>query len=168
MALKDLMGRAPGPAQARTPAPAPEPVRFEPQPQPAAAAPRPAPSAPVQVAHLGASCVLMGELRSTESLRIDGKVKGQVFCDQILTIGESGTVHAAIEGDTVVIAGEVKGDITARHKITLERTARVTGDLSTPGIVIQEGAMLEGRIAISGDPQSEKQAAPAPRTASAS
>ena len=168
MALKDLMGRAPGPAQARTPAPAPEPVRSEPQPQPIAAAPRPAPSAPVQVAHLGASCVLTGELRSTESLRIDGKVKGQVFCDQILTIGESGTVHAAIEGDTVVIAGEVKGDITARHKITLERTARVTGDLSTPGIVIQEGAVLEGRIAISGDPQSEKQAAAAPRTASAS
>jgi cytoskeletal protein CcmA (bactofilin family) len=166
MALKDLMGRTPAPAPTRAPATAAEPVRIEPQPQPIAVA-RPAPSAPVQVAHLGASCVLTGELRSTESLRIDGKVKGQVFCDQVLTIGESGVVHAAIEGDTVVIAGEVKGDVSARHKITLERTARVTGDLSTPGIVIQEGATLEGRIAISGDPAERKQATPVPRAANA-
>ena len=162
MALKDLMGR--------TPAPAPAPARFEPQPpppQPVAAAPRPAPPAPVQVAHLGASCVLVGELRSTDSLRIDGKVKGQVFCDQTLTIGESGAVHAAIEGDTVVIAGEVQGNITARHKITLERSARVRGDLCTPGIAIQEGATLEGRITIGGNeperPKASKETSPPAR-----
>jgi cytoskeletal protein CcmA (bactofilin family) len=159
MALKDLM--------ARTPAPEPARVEPQPQPQPQPVAARPAPPAPVQVAHLGASCVLAGELRSTESLRIDGKVKGQIFCDQILTIGESGTVHAAIEGDTVVIAGEVQGDITARHKITLERTARVRGDLCTPGIVIQEGAMLEGRIMIGGNeperPKASKEVAQAAR-----
>jgi cytoskeletal protein CcmA (bactofilin family) len=160
MALKDLMGRTPEPARPQPP--------LQPQTQaPPVAAPRPAPAPPVQVAHLGASCVLTGELRSTDSLRIDGKVKGQVFCDQTLTIGESGVVHAAIDGDTIVIAGEVKGDITARHKITLERTARVTGDLSTPGIVIQEGATLEGRIAINGGPQ-EKQASPPARAANAS
>ena len=152
MALKDLMARAP----------APEPVRSEPQP---VAVPRPAPSSPVQTTHLGAASAISGQLRCMESLRIDGKLKGEIFCDQTLTVGESASIQAAIEGDTVIIAGEVQGDITAHRKITLERTARVTGDLCTPGIVIQEGAMLEGRIMIGGGPSPEAErtaGAPAP------
>ena len=69
----------------------------------------------------------------------------------------------------------VKGDIVARRKITLQKTARVTGDLRTPGIVIEEGAKLEGRIVIGADapeaPRAEKPAraaAPATRKASPS
>ena len=72
--------------------------------------------------------------------RIDGTVKGSIHCNQLLTIGEKGSIYASIEGGTVVIGGEVQGDIKATRKITLESTARVTGDLTTPGIVIQEGA----------------------------
>lgn len=139
MALKDFMTR-------------PEAARPEPPPP---AAPKPSVQAPVHSTYLGASISVTGELRCGESLRIDGKVKGEIHGDQLITIGEKGSVHAAIEGDTVVIAGEVQGDITARRKITLESTARVTGDLSTPGIVIQEGARLEGRIVIGGSPPPE-------------
>ena len=141
MALKDLMARTP----------APEPVRAEAPPPPPVAAPRPAPPPAAPVTHLGAGSSISGRIRSAEPLRIDGQVKGEIFCDQLLTVGEGASVQAAIEGDTVVIAGEVQGDITARRKITLERTARVTGDLCTPGIVIQEGAILEGRIMIGGE-----------------
>ena len=131
MALKDYMARS-----------GPEPARPEPSP---VTAPRPATPSPAYTTCLGPTITLTGELRCGESLRIDGSVKGEVHCDQLLTVGEKGSVFASIEGDTVVIAGEVKGDITARRKITLESTARVTGDLTTPGIVIQEGARLEGR-----------------------
>jgi len=152
MALKDFMARTQGP----------EPARPEPQP---VVASRPATSSPVHTTYLGASMTLTGELRCGESLRIDGTVKGEVQCDQLLTVGEKGSIHASIEGDTVVIAGEVKGDITAKRKITLESTARVTGDLTTPGIVIQEGARLEGRIMIGGGPPPDvaQTAAPKPR-----
>jgi cytoskeletal protein CcmA (bactofilin family) len=152
MALKDFMARNQGP----------EPTRPEPS---SAAAPRPATQSPAYTASLGPTITLTGELRCGESLRIDGSVKGEVHCDQLLTIGEKGSIFASIEGDTVVIAGEVKGDITARRKITLEATARVTGDLTTPGIVIQEGARLEGRIMIGGGPPPEaaQVAAPKPR-----
>ena len=94
-------------------------------------------------------------------------MKGEIHGDQLITIGEKGSVHAAIEGDTVVIAGEVQGDITARRKITLESTARVTGDLSTPGIVIQEGARLEGRIVIGGGPPPEATQTAAPKARAA-
>jgi cytoskeletal protein CcmA (bactofilin family) len=152
MALKDLIARAPGP----------EPLRPEPAP---VAVTRPAPASPVHTSYLGPSFSISGELRCGESLRIDGKVKGEVYCEQQISIGEKGCVHATIDADTVVIGGEVEGDIKARRKITLESSARVTGDLSTPGIVIQEGARLEGRIMISGAPQSEPAAAAKPRAA---
>ena len=63
----------------------------------------------------------------------------------------------------IVTSHEVKGDITASRKITLKRSARVVGDLNTPGIVIEEGAKLEGRIMIGSDEKPEAQDAKAPR-----
>ncbi len=137
MALKDIMNRGNDqPTAATTPAPAPT-----------VAAARPtrtvAPSTCID-----ASTELEGTLRCRETLRVDGRVNGEVHCEKNVIIGEGATVRAAIEADEVAISGEVKGDITARRKITLDRTARVVGDLCTPGIVIEEGAKLEGRIMI--------------------
>jgi cytoskeletal protein CcmA (bactofilin family) len=108
---------------------------------------------------------LKGTLRCKETIRIDGRVKGEVECDKTVLIGEGGKVHASIVADIVQISGEVKGNITARSKITLERTASVIGDLSTPGIVIEEGAKLQGRIVIGSDenPVQESKSAEQPR-----
>ena len=103
---------------------------------------------------------LKGTLRCKETLRIDGRVKGEVVCDKTVLIGEGARVHASIVADTVQISGEVKGDITARSKITLDRTARVIGDLATPGIVIEEGAKLEGRIVIGSDEKPAQESKP--------
>ncbi len=94
-----------------------------------------------------------GKLRCKQTLRIDGKINGEVECDTCVIVGETARVHASISADEVQVAGLVKGDIAARRKITLARTAVVTGDLTTPGIVIEEGAKLKGRIVIGSDPE---------------
>jgi cytoskeletal protein CcmA (bactofilin family) len=159
MALKDFMGKTgtaqpAQPGEVETPAPPRKP-----------ALPGGAPAT-----FLDASTNFSGKLKCTESLRIDGRVEGEVHCDHKVVIGEPGVVHASIEADSVVIAGQVMGDINARSKITLDKTANVTGDLCTPGIVIQEGAKLEGRIMIGSDAgrAAEKPAArPAPEQAAA-
>ncbi len=65
---------------------------------------------------------------------------------------------ARIEADDVTIAGLVEGDIIARRKITLERSAVVVGNLTTPGIVIEEGAKLKGRIVIGSDAETAVEA----------
>ncbi|HEY8154374.1 MAG TPA: polymer-forming cytoskeletal protein [Myxococcota bacterium] len=95
-----------------------------------------------------ASSELEGKLRCKQTLRIDGYVKGEVECERSVLVGEGARVFASIAADEVQIAGVVEGDITARRKITLERTAIVKGDLTTPGIVIEEGAKVSGRIVI--------------------
>jgi cytoskeletal protein CcmA (bactofilin family) len=113
---------------------------------------------------IDASTEFDGTLRCRETLRIDGRLEGEVHCEKSVIIGEGATVRAAIEADEVAISGEVKGDISARRKITLDRTARVIGDLCTPGIVIEEGAKLEGRIMIGSEDKPEAKARTEQRT----
>ena len=102
---------------------------------------------------IGASCEFSGTVQSPETIRIDGRVKGEVHCEQTVIVGESASIQAAIHAASIIISGEVNGDMSATSKITLKKTARVNGDLCTPGIVIEEGAKLEGRIVIGPDEQ---------------
>ena len=112
---------------------------------------------------IDATSELKGTLRCRETLRIDGHIEGELHCEKNVIVGQGATIRAAIDAAEVAVAGEVKGDITASRKITLEPTARVIGDLCTPGIVIEEGAKLEGRIMIGAEEKAEAQAAQTPR-----
>jgi|SRR5262249_52645348 len=134
-------------------------------PATAAAAAPPRSSAPSTF--LDASISFEGVIHGREPLRIDGRVKGEIHCEHSVLIGESARIDATIHADAVVIAGEVRGEIHAARKITLAATARMVGDLTTPGIVIEEGAQLAGRIQIGALPapseQPEKKATPGDR-----
>ena len=127
-----------------------ETAEETPRPVPAAS---PAPRTVAPSTSVDASSELEGRLRCKQTIRIDGCIKGEVECEKMVLVGEGARVFASIAADEVQIAGVVEGDIAARRKITLQRTAVVIGDLSTPGIVIEEGAKLKGRIVIGSDPE---------------
>jgi cytoskeletal protein CcmA (bactofilin family) len=147
MALKDFMGGRGEQVEGRTT----EAMRPTP---PAPAVQRPARTVSPNTC-IDATSELKGTLRCRETLRIDGRIEGEIHCEKNVIVGEAASIRAAIDAAEVAIAGEVKGDITASRKITLEPTARVVGDLCTPGIVIEEGAKLEGRIMIGADEKGE-------------
>src|SRR5262245_35669316 len=119
----------------------------------------PAPRMVAPSTSVDASSELDGTLRSKQTVRIDGRVKGEVECERAVLVGETAKVYANIAADEVQIAGLVEGDIAARRKITLQKTAVVKGDLTTPGIVIEEGAQLKGRIVIGTDAETAVDAA---------
>jgi cytoskeletal protein CcmA (bactofilin family) len=150
MALKDLMGMAEKS----------EIDRGETTPR----AVLPAVRAAALSTSIDATTKISGKLRCGETIRIDGCIKGEVRCDKTVIVGQGAIVEATIQADAVVIAGDVKGDIVAKRKVTLESSGRVTGDLSTPGIVIEEGAKLEGRIVIGAEEGAAAQKQPAVRT----
>jgi cytoskeletal protein CcmA (bactofilin family) len=125
----------------------------------------PAPRMVAASTSVDASSELEGRLRSKQTVRIDGRVKGEVECEKMVLVGETAKVFASISADEVQIAGVVEGDIAARRKITLQRTAVVKGDLTTPGIVIEEGAQLKGRIVIGTDAETAVDAAVEPERA---
>lgn len=147
MALKAFMGR-----NEREPETREEPAG------PRAVQP-PAPRTVSPSTSVDAATELEGTLRCKETLRIDGRIKGEIECEKAVLVGECARVEASISGDEVTVAGGVKGDITARRKITLGKTAVVTGDLTTPGIVIEEGAKVKGRIVIGSDDEPAERAA---------
>ncbi len=105
-----------------------------------------------------ATSKIEGKLHCKETLRIDGRVKGEIVCEKMVIIGECARVNASIVADMVQVSGEIRGNVTARSKITLNSTAVVTGDLATPGIVIEEGAKLKGQIMIGSDEKQAEQA----------
>jgi cytoskeletal protein CcmA (bactofilin family) len=142
-----------------TPAPAVEPKPVTPAPR--AAEPR------GLTAFLDAGAVFSGVLRTRGTVRIGGEFEGRIESEDYVILSESARVHADIDAEAAVISGEVRGNVTARRKITLDASARVTGDLCTPGIVIEEGARLRGRITIGGEDDAIESAAERPARAEA-
>ncbi len=94
---------------------------------------------------VGHGTVLTGETTFQAMLRIDGHLTGQVSSESgTLIIGSSGQVDANIMVSAAIINGTVNGDIIATEKLELGRTARVVGNIQTPRLLIEDGAILEG------------------------
>jgi cytoskeletal protein CcmA (bactofilin family) len=87
---------------------------------------------------------LQGELRFRDTFRVDGKVKGRIVSDNTLIIGESAQVDAEIDCGVVSIRGTVTGRVKGRERIELLAGSRVQASLSSPRLVIEEGAFFQG------------------------
>lgn len=94
---------------------------------------------------VGYGTVLTGEAAFQAMLRIDGHFSGRISSENgTLIVGSTGQVDANIIVAAAVINGTVNGDIIAAEKLELGRTARVVGNIQTPRLVIDDGAVLEG------------------------
>jgi cytoskeletal protein CcmA (bactofilin family) len=94
---------------------------------------------------VGHGTVLTGETHFQMMLRVDGHLTGVVTSDGgTLIVGTNGQVDANVSVGVATINGVVNGDVIASEKIQLGRTARVTGNVATPRLVIEEGAIFEG------------------------
>ncbi len=102
-----------------------------------------------EVATIGKSVVVKGELSGSEDLVIDGEVEGSISLrGQSLTVGPNGRVRANIEARNVILHGRVDGDVHATERVELRKTASLTGDISTSRISIEDGAFFKGTIDI--------------------
>ena len=152
-------------------------------PQPAAPttagipAPRPEPSHQMEkdIVNIGKSVVIKGELNGSEDLTIEGHVEGTIqLRDHVLTIGPNGRIKAQVFAKSVIVLGEVTGNVTASDKVDIRDNGSVDGDIVSPRVAIAEGAHFRGSVdmqrkAAAAQPQAVKpaqpQAAPAPAPA---
>ncbi|HEY6361089.1 MAG TPA: polymer-forming cytoskeletal protein [Vicinamibacterales bacterium] len=96
---------------------------------------------------IGPSLIISGEITSREDITIHGRVKGHVRMDAGgLLVAPTGNMDANVLGTRVTIHGTVAGDIAAAERIELTPTANVTGTLTTPSIVLQDGATFNGVV----------------------
>jgi len=87
---------------------------------------------------------ITGQLESTEDIRIDGEVNGDVRAVSV-TVGNNAKVKGNVYGESVELAGTVEGKIEAK-KVVLNGTARMTGDVVHQDIKIESGAFIDGHL----------------------
>lgn len=98
---------------------------------------------------VGAGTVLTGDIAFQTMLRVDGQLTGRVTSEKgTVTIGATGQVDANIAVAAAVINGTVNGDIIATEKLQLGRTAHVVGNVQTPRLLLEDGAILEGNCSM--------------------
>ena len=101
------------------------------------------------VAHIGKSVVVKGELSGSEDLYVDGEVEGSIeLRNQSLTLGPNSKIRATVFAKEVSIHGKVDGNVTATNKVELKKSAVFNGDISTQRIVVEDGAFFKGSIDI--------------------
>jgi cytoskeletal protein CcmA (bactofilin family) len=99
---------------------------------------------------LGRGATFEGKLTFEGTVRVDGKLKGEVFSDDVLVVGEGALVEAEIDVGEIIIQGTVVGNIHAKRAIEIHAPGRVKGDLHTPSLQIDKGVVFEGRSFMEG------------------
>jgi cytoskeletal protein CcmA (bactofilin family) len=103
------------------------------------------------MATIGQSIVFKGELTGDEDLEIEGQVDGNVeLANHQLTIGASGRLKAEVNAKSIIVIGQVVGNLVASERIEIQATGVVEGDIRTPRLNVQEGAVLNGAIDMGG------------------
>ncbi len=95
---------------------------------------------------IGTGTTVEGKIRTQGSIRIDGKLTGEVHAAENLAVGLTGEIEGGVSGRNVTIGGKVKGNITSVEKLVLEGKSVVRGDVKAAKLVIDEGAVFDGRV----------------------
>lgn len=115
-------------------------------------------------ASIGEDLSIHGEITGSEPIFIDCKFEGSIDlpADRV-TVGPNGRVEATISAREIVAMGQVRGKLTASHRVEIHATGSVTGDVFADSINIQDGAFLKGAIHIR-KPDVKHEAQPAPKS----
>jgi len=94
---------------------------------------------------LAPDAVFEGVLSFRGTVRIEGRLKGDIIATGALHIDEGAVVQGRVEVDELVVAGELAGQVVARRRLELRPSARVAADLRTPRLSLADGCILDGR-----------------------
>jgi cytoskeletal protein CcmA (bactofilin family) len=113
--------------------------------------------APREVAIIGRSIRIDGDLQGEEDLRIEGDVNGTVrLHNNTLTIGSEGTVRADVYAKEVIVNGTMEGDLFSSERVAIHKSATVLGNITAPRVSLEDGAKFKGSMEM--DPEAVKAA----------
>ncbi|UCF30914.1 MAG: polymer-forming cytoskeletal protein [bacterium] len=95
-------------------------------------------------AFLGEGTEFKGILTFEGTVRVDGKLEGEIYTKDTLIVGESAQINAEINAHTVVVSGSLRGNVAATGKVEVLRPGRLFGNIKTPVLHIEEGVIFEG------------------------
>jgi cytoskeletal protein CcmA (bactofilin family) len=99
-------------------------------------------------AYLGAGTKINGKLHFDGPATIEGEVEGEIIAQANITIGQQATVKGKISAASILVQGKVLADVQTEKKLEIQPPGSIIGDISTQGLVIGDGAILEGHISM--------------------
>ena len=100
-----------------------------------------------ELASIGKSIIINGELSGSEDLTIEGRVEGKIdLKDHVLTVGSNGRIKAQVSAKSIVVFGQVTGNLTASEKVDIKEDGSVEGDIVAPRVAIADGSHFRGSI----------------------
>ena len=116
-------------------------------------------SAKEGLGYLGEDLLIQGNVHSEKKIVVNCTVEGSLHGDQEIIVSEKGNVNGKIEGNVVVVAGKINGDMLVHERLEVNSTANLHGEVHVPSgqLLIQEGAYIEGQCITSKNKQAAKQ-----------
>ncbi len=97
---------------------------------------------------LNSDVEVVGSLRFSDDLLIDGNVEGDISSEGVLSVGENAVIRAEIKTKSVIIHGKVFGNITVTDRVELKSTAELVGDIQATSLAIEAGAIFIGHSTV--------------------
>ena len=99
---------------------------------------------------IGKGTEFEGTIRTKETIRVEGFVKGNIISEGTVIVGNGGNVDGKIEAANILIGGEVHGELFATEKIEANSSGRIFGNLHTKGLIVDEKALFQGTCEMTG------------------
>ncbi len=112
-----------------------------------------------EIAYLGSDTVYEGKLSFKGTVRIEGRFTGEILSDGILNVGKDAQVNGTLNVGELLLSGHFQGDITAKRRVVVYASGVLEGNIQTPNLLTEEGGVIEGQIAMRGNPRARKEQA---------
>lgn len=93
---------------------------------------------------IGKNTDFVGNMTAEGTVRIDGKIKGDVFLTGNLIMGEQGSIKGNVKSDNIHLSGVIKGNVLSANQLHITTTGKLYGDMTVNNIVIDEGGLFHG------------------------
>lgn len=111
---------------------------------------------------LGRGSEFEGKLTFEGTVRIDGKFTGTIVTNDVLVVGEGAKVSAEITCGTVIVHGEITGNVRAKNAVELHHPAKMRGNVEAPSLMIEKGVIFEGQTKMEGIDRGANKPTPSP------
>lgn len=93
---------------------------------------------------IGADTVLEGTIRSKTSLRVEGEIHGEIYCDGDITVGKEGKLDHQVSARNITLAGTIEGNVDVQEKLHILSSGKLVGKVAMKSLMIEEGATFDG------------------------
>lgn len=96
-------------------------------------------------------CEVEGRLNFVGVLALNGEFRGELISSDTIIVGETAKVEADLQVGSAIVSGQITGNIVARERVELRGSARISGDIVTPVLVLEEGVVFDGHCKMKGE-----------------